>query len=110
MTRRPGAGDGWLDLVAQTIEGSPKLDGARCAELPGSFDARDVGESRSSVEERHALAAGLCMACPALAQCREHYGPDPDPRLGVVAGIAPATRHQRRTNEEITNRTQEKIA
>ncbi|GAA3022446.1 hypothetical protein GCM10010528_00660 [Gordonia defluvii] len=110
MTRRPGAGDGWPALVAQTIEGSPKLDGARCAELPGSFDARDVGESRSSVEERHRLAVGLCHACPALAACRAHYGPDPDPRLGVVAGIAPATRHQRRTNEEITNRTQEKIA
>lgn len=108
MTRRPGAGGGWLALVAQIIEGSPKLDGARCAELPGMFDARDVGESRSSVEERHRLAVGLCHACPVLAACLAHYGPAPDPRLGVVAGLAPnKSRPIGRPRNEITERQQE---
>ena len=108
MTRRPVAGKDWIALVEKIVADQPKLPGARCAELPGMFDARDVGESRSSVEERHRLAVGLCHACPALAACLDHYDPDPDPRLGVVAGLAPnKSRPIGRPRNEITERQQE---
>ena len=93
MTRRPGAGEDWIALVEKIIEGSPKLDGARCADYPGMFDARDVGESRSSVEERHRLAVGLCHACPALASVPQPLRPGP----------RPASRRRRRDRTEQTS-------
>ena len=56
---------GDVDLMAAILRGSPKLDGASCAQHPGWFD--------SDADDDDTLRAiDVCTRCPVMRQCYAH--------------------------------------
>ena len=60
-----------------------------CSQNPALWDGHwddDGAESRAERQQRHAIAADLCMECPLLTACERALAAETEPVTGVWAG------------------------
>ncbi|MCV7285354.1 WhiB family transcriptional regulator [Mycolicibacterium wolinskyi] len=69
--------DGWIDLVAAIVRGTPALPGALCRGQADLFDAQWSSTASAAAE--------LCHMCPDLAPCRQWAATERNLH-GVIAG------------------------
>ncbi len=84
--------DGLLGVLIAVLAGTPRLDGARCRDLPDVFaetETRDGHRGEKPSPAAVAAALGECQRCPALTECRAWVQSLPLARrpTGVVAGL-----------------------
>lgn len=84
---------GTVSLLAEILEGSADLRGARCVEYPNEFDktltAEEIGYADEG--ERWEMCNVVCRACPARGACWEWAQTLPDHWRAGMGPIADST-------------------
>ena len=74
--------DGTVDLLAQILDGTNDLRGARaaCAGASALFEPSPMSEPQQHRFRRRAAALALCDECPLLPDCRRWLASEPRTR------------------------------